>query len=297
MAGDIDQKQSEANAASASLSRDTCLLLKPPKKWTLEHLQIARVQQEKVSLDKIVDLKFVPHDDDPEFQRLESLLCDPSMESRDKDDLPFEQDPFKFFFGTLRSYGGWCDSIEDARGENFVNHVIRMILREMYPDLTLYATSYMRLGIDLPFMKPRRKQWVDGCISRFWKDEGLFGVPLALISIIRESGDIGMARYEIPQILMQVNMAYNQNQNLEEYSGYIISIDGYRFTFGKATVSPEYVKCIYSGKPACEDLQFQRGPSFDITDRAERKEILRIIMGLARYFVQRAEFFFAGHEF
>ncbi|XHF98710.1 hypothetical protein AWENTII_002251 [Aspergillus wentii] len=183
MAGDIDQKQSEANAASASLSRDTCLLLKPPKKWTLEHLQIARVQQEKVSLDKIVDLKFVPHDDDPEFQRLESLLCDPSMESRDKDDLPFEQDPFKFFFGTLRSYGGWCDSIEDARGENFVNHVIRMILREMYPDLTLYATSYMRLGIDLPFMKPRRKQWVDGCISRFWKDEGLFGVPLALISV------------------------------------------------------------------------------------------------------------------
>lgn len=46
----------------------------------------------------------------------------------------------------------------------------------------------------------------------------------------QEAGDLGMAKYEIPQLLLQANMAFNYDKGFEEYEAFVISIEGYTNT-------------------------------------------------------------------
>lgn len=64
------QSTSEASKAhdppvASTISTDTRLLYQNPRKWTLDHLRIANLQQESgVSIDRIIDSKYIPSDGD-----------------------------------------------------------------------------------------------------------------------------------------------------------------------------------------------------------------------------------------
>ena len=110
--------------------------------------------------------------------------------------------------------------------------------------------------------------------------------------IRKESEDNLLAKQVIPYLLLQANMAYNHDPNLENYPAFIIGIDEFTITFTRADISPEYIKSIRAGHPIPERLSIYCSEAYDISDQATRKEFLRLTIGLDRYFHQRPEFSF-----
>ncbi|PGH34122.1 hypothetical protein GX50_03085 [[Emmonsia] crescens] len=65
--------------------------------------------------------------------------------------------------------------------------------------------------------------WVDGTILRISGATNEMAVPLCVVLRKQEPGDLGMARYEIPQLLLQANMVFNYDQNFERYDVFLIT--------------------------------------------------------------------------
>lgn len=101
----------------------------------------------------------------------------------------------------------------------------------------------------------------------------------------RETDDLGMVEYEIPHLLLQANMTFNYGLALEQYEAFAISIDeNYTYTFVKAIVHSEYLQSIRSGRPACGTLKVLRSKPFNIVGRNTRRDFLKSLMALGRYF-------------
>lgn len=67
----------------------------------------------------------------------------------------------------------------------------------------------------------------------------------------READDLGMARHEIPHLLLQANIVFNYDETLGQYNAFDISIEDYTYTFVKAIMSSEYLRSIRAGQPEC----------------------------------------------
>lgn len=100
-----------------------------------------------------------------------------------------------------------------------------------------------------------------------------------------------MARYEIPHLLLQMNMAFNYDESFGEYEAFVISIEDFTYTFLRAVASPQYIRSL-RGQPANGSLKVSRSKPFNVVDRDVRMEFLRGLMALDRYLVQRPEFSF-----
>ena len=92
-------------------------------------------------------------------------------------------------------------------------------------------------------------------------------------------------------------MIYNYNETLKEYEAFLISLENYTYTFVRAIMSPEYIRSLRAGKPACGHLKVLYSTPFDIIDRNRRQEFLRSVMALSKYFIQRPEFSFPMRKF
>lgn len=91
-----------------------------------------------------------------------------------------------------------------------------------------------------------------------------------------------MARYEIPQALLQIALVYSNNQRLDNYTGYVVTMDRTVFRVGKVVVSQAYLRDLNAGYPTTEKMFFFRSRSFQLLERDDRKEFLRLITGLFR---------------
>lgn len=92
----------------------------------------------------------------------------------------------------------------------------------------------------------------------------------------------------------------NYDGTIGQYEGFAIGIENYTYTIVKGIkgiMPPEYLRSIRSGKPACGHLKVLRCEPYDITDRDTRKEFLKAMMALGRYFVQRPEFSFPMRKY
>lgn len=82
---------------------------------------------------------------------------------------------------------------------------------------------------------------------------------------------------------MQAVSAYNDNPTLDDYTGFVITMDGSILHLSKAVMSNTYVKDICNGRPSSENLKYYRSEPYDLLDQGGRREFLRAIIGLYRY--------------
>lgn len=71
---------------------------------------------------------------------------------------------------------------------------------------------------------------------------------------MKQSGDIGLAKYVIPQVLIQINSAYNHNPDMEEYTGFAVDLEITLLTMFRATMSREYIQSLRAGGPVRGEL-------------------------------------------
>ncbi|KAL2845433.1 hypothetical protein BJY01DRAFT_247697 [Aspergillus pseudoustus] len=121
--------------------------------------------------------------------------------------------------------------------------------------------------------------FADGVIVRDPNDREGVSLPLGIVLHKRQSGDLGIARYEIPYLLLMANMAFHHNEALGMYEAFMISVEkSYKYTLIKATVSSKYLKSIRQYRQACGTLKVLRTKSFEIFDVEVRMEFLRCVM-------------------
>lgn len=92
-----------------------------------------------------------------------------------------------------------------------------------------------------------------------------------------------MARYEAPQALLQIILAYSNNQLLDNYTGYVVTVDRTVVRVGKVVASQAYLRGLIAGNPPAEQMLFYRSKLFQLLEREDRREFLRVIHGVLRY--------------
>lgn len=91
-----------------------------------------------------------------------------------------------------------------------------------------------------------------------------------------------LAQYEIPQALLQIILAYSHNQHLEQYTGFVITMDRTVVRVGKAVVSQSYLRRLCAREPVVEYLLYYRSAPFELLEREGRREFLRVMFGVLR---------------
>ncbi|GAT20085.1 similar to An07g07920 [Aspergillus luchuensis] len=104
-----------------------------------------------------------------------------------------------------------------------------------------------------------------------------------------ELGRAGISQSEIPGLLFQANMAFEFESNHEQYPAYVISVRGWRFRFVKGIMTRQEVARFQDKKKRSGRIKVQRTREYDIYDREERKEFIRVMLGLLRSFEDRRE--------
>ncbi|KAL5341641.1 hypothetical protein BJX70DRAFT_395704 [Aspergillus crustosus] len=307
----VDQPRRTRRAShyAQSLSRvistppycETILLYQPTPRWTPDHLRIANVEHKaNVPISEIFDRKYLPGENDldasSDFPRLSDAIQDPPW-----DPTNFNS-PFFHFFNALQWYRqGRCSELGAVTG---TIQLLSDILEAVYPDDSLTTRLEDRIPLtinELTCLNTAHAR-VNATIARSAKtkkkNEYNCGIPLCVVSHKLKPGDERMARYEIPQLLLQMNMAYNYNPTMSEYEAFVISFEKpFVFTFVRASATAAYARSIRSIKPADGCLKVTRTKEFCVSGRniRTRREFLKCFMGLARYLVERQEFSFPMH--
>ncbi|RDH39187.1 hypothetical protein BDQ94DRAFT_164946 [Aspergillus welwitschiae] len=102
-------------------------------------------------------------------------------------------------------------------------------------------------------------------------------------------GRAGIAQSEIPGLLFQANMAFEFESNHEQYPAYVISVRGWKIRFVKGIMTQQEVAHLQDKEKLSGRIKVQRTGAYDLYYRNERKEFIRVMLGLLRSFKDRRE--------
>jgi hypothetical protein len=94
---------------------------------------------------------------------------------------------------------------------------------------------------------------------------------------------VNSATDEVPQILVQGILQYQDNPSLENFKGFRATIAKTTLRISMATMSQSYLKQLCQGKQPAETFDFWHSKSYDLREARDRREALRLIMGITRY--------------
>ncbi|KAI2882501.1 hypothetical protein CBS11852_9707 [Aspergillus niger] len=238
----------------------------------------------KVPVDTIVDPKYMPSDDDTEFQRLVDLWQDPVVEDKvelsDWSELEKLVDPKKARFAPL-----FRDVHDDRYRKETEPDILFDYIASLFEQLPSQGEIDFRQNCYFPLAREDLGTH-QGLYFSYYIGKGTFnvpggqaiGVPLAvctvrfilLVSLYLKLNNLqckpklgraGIARSEIPGLLFQANMA---------------------FEF-------EEVARLQDKKKLSGRIKVQRTGAYDLYYRNERKEFIRVMLGLLRSFKDRRE--------
>ncbi|RAL00576.1 uncharacterized protein BO80DRAFT_445300 [Aspergillus ibericus CBS 121593] len=262
-----------------------------------DRLLVVRIEtQAKVPLDAIIDAQYMPSDDDAELQGRVDRWQDPATEDADPTlswlDVYEQLDPqkraFSLFFNHIHqdSYGCWTD--------DYIFQSLRMLFDRLSSDeeISFHHHSY------IPLTKARLGKCDDGIHfhhsivkHKYDKTTGRhsIGFPLAVCICKPQFGQRGIARYELTPLLLQANLGYEYDPHRDQYPAYLLSLRGWNLRFVKATMSRQELERLRATETLSGSMRIQRTRAFNIRDRAERKEVVRAVTGLLRFFEDRPE--------
>ncbi|KAL3455144.1 hypothetical protein BJX64DRAFT_295332 [Aspergillus heterothallicus] len=212
--------------------------------------------------------------------------------------------PFYNFFVDIEYLQGryrWKDSTPSDSIE-----VISRVLTSLFPDkcLRTWPSEHIPMTIEGWAEKYKYGFAVDASISRIVRsittegDKHEMSIPLAVITAKKERGTAGIAKHEIPHLLLQLNMVFNYDQTRNEYDAFLITLERpYTYRFVRAIASAEYIRSVRGNEPVKGTLKVLRSKRFWIgPSMSDRREFLRGFIGFARALVHREEFKFPLHE-
>ncbi|KAI2850472.1 hypothetical protein CBS63078_9142 [Aspergillus niger] len=226
----------------------------------------------KVPVDIIVDPKYMPSDDDTEFQRLVDLWQDPAVEDKVE----------------LSDWSELEKLVDPKKASDFRQNCYFPLAREdLGTHQGLYFSYYIGKGT---FNVPGGQAIgvpLAVCTVRFLLLVSWY-LKLNNLQCKPKLGRAGIARSEIPGLLFQANMAFEFESNHEQYPAYVISVRGWKIRFVKGIMTRQEVARLQDKKLSGR-IKVQRTGAYDLYYRNERKEFIRVMLGLLRSFKDRRE--------
>ncbi|RAH50919.1 uncharacterized protein BO95DRAFT_427277 [Aspergillus brunneoviolaceus CBS 621.78] len=276
--------------------------------------------QEEVPFEAIVDAKFLPSDDDPGTQpytlkittaldmhlpitKLTNISFRPEFRRRSAQwQIPPVEDPERSagkiklsdFFQAVRN-----DLYRDQTDADMFWFMLKLL--EDFPsdrngDVTFLGDCYFPLSRE--HARAKEGAYFAYYITR-WKyvNEGLETPPLAICVCNNKGGREGIARYEIPPLLLQAWMNTKlETGGLDDQNAYVLSQQGWDLRFVKATMPVHEAQRLGRFPHLSGKVRVERTKVYNLRDPGERREALRALMGLLLYFHDRPEFVYANTQ-
>lgn len=100
--------------------------------------------------------------------------------------------------------------------------------------------------------------------------------------VLKESNSSRLAWHEAPKVLLLAAIAYSRNLRLEHYNEFVVCLEGTFLYVSRLEASQKYMSDLFEHKLVSDDLPLYRSRKFNIFDRGERREIVRILIGVLR---------------
>lgn len=81
-------------------------------------------------------------------------------------------------------------------------------------------------------------------------------------------------------------LAYSYNQNLDQYTGFVVNLDRTVIHVGRSVVSQGYIRDLCKNGTSSDDMAFYRSASFELLEQEGRREFMRVLLGIFRYLTQ-----------
>lgn len=88
--------------------------------------------------------------------------------------------------------------------------------------------------------------------------------------------------HEIPQILIQAVLMFQQNPTLKTYQPFALRVDGTKIQLSSAPIPQTYIQDLSRGSPLTGELTILHSVAYDLRNPEERREISRLLVGLLR---------------
>ncbi|PGH18984.1 hypothetical protein AJ79_00017 [Helicocarpus griseus UAMH5409] len=282
----LQDEDSTRSAASNTLQREIpspnrmiMLLLQPPCKWTSEQLELARVNAEHC----IPSTEFLEGSDDLPDDLFESLAI-PFCEVKRATLLGhnYYRTTFRAVFFSLRDIAQTSDY---DISPFFLGYLMDKVIEVCRSSLRLVFASKPKIPFKLPLLSRRPGIKCAGSITQR-RIKGYCSTPLVLFSVVKKpcyKRDTTIARYEVPQCLIQAVRAYSRNPYLNAYTAFVVVLNGTRAHVSRATFSRAYIHGLYEAYSVNEEMQLSRSESFELLDQDGRREFMRLLIGVLRY--------------
>lgn len=100
---------------------------------------------------------------------------------------------------------------------------------------------------------------------------------------MKDNDHTSIASHEVPQILVQAILAHEQNPTLDTHEVFVLRMDRIALQLSMAVISRTYMEDLYQGKPLHESLRVCCSERYDLRECDQRREVLRVLIGLFRY--------------
>lgn len=98
----------------------------------------------------------------------------------------------------------------------------------------------------------------------------------------KHHGDTSIISREVPQILAQALLAFQKNPILNVHRGFVLRMEGTKLQLSSASIPCRYIRNISQDDPPHDELALLRSVAYDLREPEQRREALRILIGLLR---------------
>ncbi|ODM21654.1 hypothetical protein SI65_02498 [Aspergillus cristatus] len=239
-----------------------------PNKWTPRHLQGLNIEEHHhLPASAIIEDAYLPEDDDPLFVTLAGDFAKPTRDE---------------VLTHLTHPGNKCEMILselDSAWECFQSGYVPQA--ELYPS---HVASRILSTAQLPCSLRN-----DGAFFRRTDQES--SLPLTIYLTGKAPGCLGIAHEVAPYLLFQAFFQYEQNPTLDDYNAFVVSMKGTTIQFVRASCSNSYLRDLVERKAPGSPLGVCFSEHYDLLEQKDRKEFVRIFIGLICYLYGLLEMF------
>jgi hypothetical protein len=95
--------------------------------------------------------------------------------------------------------------------------------------------------------------------------------------------DTGIICHEVPQVLVQAFLAFQKNPALDIRRTFALRMEGTKLQLSAASISRAYIDTLSQGKHLSDGFTLLSSKAYDLREPEERREAVRLLIGLLRY--------------
>ncbi|OQV10638.1 hypothetical protein CLAIMM_14605 [Cladophialophora immunda] len=264
-------------------------LLQPPKRWTPEQVQTLQTERSYVPTGKLRIAEFLPPDGNEgkstrvstvlsahthiEFEELAAEFVLPTKEHL----LEFAQQRSRYRNNRFHPF---FVRIYDATKSNSSSQSYRRAISDLLDILLSNASAARTLALSLQreisFRLPSGAGGVLDCPTI----SDSTGLPLTTSLIVSSTESTTRVQAdEVAQALMQGYVAHSLDPTRDSYDAFVLRLSDNLLQLQETIIPSDYLTELYSGK-SNRTLRVSYSDDFDLQERYDRREALRVILGL-----------------